>query len=411
MKRADDGFTLIELAISIGCAGLVTLAVITILQFTMVSVAQTRRDSVARSDIRIMTEFMNRNISNRGDIYTSDDKKAITVGPESDNSSTVILWYDEDKKTLRSGCTVSDWKTGADENKGAIVLENIDDFEATINRQLTEQMNEDPYALLICKFTVDGKEYNTSYYCRAMTPRLITPETSPGASEPPENSPSPSPSSEPGLSTPSDNSNSLLSGYDPQIRMKSLRQGGGSGKLVSEARGREALVRLAVSQYGSDGTITEDLQDGFVSYSEWYTQQKDFAGWEGWSTDTPWCACFVSWAVDMIARSGGLEGSGEVPRFADVTAGAEGFRSGRYGAWQDSGSYLPVTGDLVFFNLDGDPEIDHVGIVGGLDGDTLLTIEGNTLGRVEAMMYPAADASIVGYGVLRWPGETLAYGR
>jgi cell wall-associated NlpC family hydrolase len=69
------------------------------------------------------------------------------------------------------------------------------------------------------------------------------------------------------------------------------------------------------------------------------------------------------------------------------------------GQWQDSGGYVPVTGDLIFFDWDGDGSSDHVGIVAYVEGGTVHTIEGNTSDSVARRSYGLDSVKVMGYGV------------
>ena len=47
------------------------------------------------------------------------------------------------------------------------------------------------------------------------------------------------------------------------------------------------------------------------------------------------------------------------------------------GLWQ-SGSYEPRSGDIIFFDWDGDMSADHVGIVEKVENGRVYTVEGNS---------------------------------
>ena len=158
------------------------------------------------------------------------------------------------------------------------------------------------------------------------------------------------------------------------------------------AEGRRAFLERLLSQYGSGGWIAGD-GEAYRYYSEWY-----IGGYAGdWSAETPWCGCFLSWAV--ARESEALDG--DAPRFADVELGTYWFRDA--GRWKGSaGAYRPLPGDYIFFDLDGGNDPGHVGAVLFTEGDVLYTIEGNCGGRVEICRCRLDDARIVGYGVLPW---------
>jgi hypothetical protein len=69
-----------------------------------------------------------------------------------------------------------------------------------------------------------------------------------------------------------------------------------------------------------------------------------------------------------------------------------------------------IPGDLIFFDLEPDPEgepkADHVGVVLTVLNGKVYTIEGNSFNRVRVRDYLADDSTILGYGVLKWRVET-----
>lgn len=170
-----------------------------------------------------------------------------------------------------------------------------------------------------------------------------------------------------------------------------------------EDRGREMLVTIAQEQLGSGGQIRFQGKDQSEYYSGWYTRQVNRA--MNWDSDTPWCACFLSWLADQSAVK---LPAGNIPYFANVNDGMLGFQglatgngAAWNGQWRDS-SYDPAPGDFIFFELDGDPEPDHVGLVTELTPDgTIWTIEGNLNNQVQAASY-TDRSTIVGFGLLNW---------
>lgn len=92
--------------------------------------------------------------------------------------------------------------------------------------------------------------------------------------------------------------------------------------------------------------------------------------------DGPWCAMYVS----RVFYDAGLPLPAQTPKgFAWCTAGRDWFEAnGR--RFDDPRAALP--GDVVFFDWDGAPYLDHVGIVVENRGTDLVTIEGNVGDRV-----------------------------
>ena len=148
-----------------------------------------------------------------------------------------------------------------------------------------------------------------------------------------------------------------------------------------EKAARYAFLQKLAGQVGSTGQII----GGSGSFAQWYNS--------GWSPDTPWCACFLSWAADQTA--------GDPPRFADVDEGMAAFRSD--GRWAEAGGeYTPIPGDYIFFDWGGGSDPAHVGAVLYVENGWVYTIEGNSGGRVAVQRYALSDPRIVGYGLLDW---------
>ena len=141
---------------------------------------------------------------------------------------------------------------------------------------------------------------------------------------------------------------------------------------IPTGTGSQAIVQVALTQEGNGGD----------TYWSWY----------GFSNREEWCACFVSWCADQC----GYIEAGVIPKFSLCSAGMEWFES--RGQFMD-GSYVPASGDLVFFDWKNDGSIDHVGIVESVVDGTIYTIEGNSGDKVARRSYPIGYGQIVGYGV------------
>jgi hypothetical protein len=82
----------------------------------------------------------------------------------------------------------------------------------------------------------------------------------------------------------------------------------------------------------------------------------------------PWCGSFCNW---VLAQAGV-----KVHSVVSTAVGAHKFKE--IGRWHE----VPALGDLAFMDFphDGVDRISHIGIVVGIDGNTVTTIEGNTSG-------------------------------
>lgn len=159
----------------------------------------------------------------------------------------------------------------------------------------------------------------------------------------------------------------------------------------------EKFIRILTSQYGSRGEIvyasTPD-ENAPKYFSEWYIGEDWFQNGSNdpdkWNPSTPWCACYVSWALVESGISG--------------PAGHEKWYS-YVDEFEDYFNTLgknPTSGALIFFNLDDDAVADHIGVVVNVHGGTIYTIEGNNDGKVTIARYDTEDSRILGYGVLNW---------
>ena len=141
---------------------------------------------------------------------------------------------------------------------------------------------------------------------------------------------------------------------------------------IPTGTGSQAIVQVALTQEGNGGD----------TYWSWY----------GFAQREEWCACFVSWCADQC----GYIEAGVIPKFSLCSAGMEWFES--RGQFMD-GSYVPSSGDLVFFDWGNDGSVDHVGIVESVVDGTVYTVEGNSGDKVARRSYSIGYGQIVGYGV------------
>ncbi|GAA4156658.1 CHAP domain-containing protein [Actinomadura keratinilytica] len=130
--------------------------------------------------------------------------------------------------------------------------------------------------------------------------------------------------------------------------------------------------------------------DGYTKYGDWYAENVEDG--DAYFKTAPWCDMFLAWAAD---KAGVAEQAG---RFAATVKHAEWFRE--HGAWTTE----PEPGALVFFDWSGSKDIDqidHVGLVEKVDGQTLHTIEANADGYKLTRKVRGMDA-VVGFGL---PGK------
>ena len=141
---------------------------------------------------------------------------------------------------------------------------------------------------------------------------------------------------------------------------------------IQTGAGSGEMVQTALTQEGNGGEL----------YWSWY----------GFDEEVEWCACFVSWCADQC----GYLDNGVMPKFSLCSDGVEWFSArGRF----EDGSYVPVAGDIIFFDWEEDGGVDHVGIVESVESGRVNTIEGNSGNVVKRRRYSLGDGRIYGYGV------------
>ncbi|MGW5685729.1 CHAP domain-containing protein [Nonomuraea sp. NPDC003754] len=142
----------------------------------------------------------------------------------------------------------------------------------------------------------------------------------------------------------------------------------------------DKLIKLLESELGySEG------KGAYTKFGDWYGKTVEFdADYSG----APWCDMFLSWAAHKL----GYEEW--VGQFAYTVAHAKWFKE------NDAWGHQPKPGALVFYDWSGSNKIDnidHVGIVTRVEGDTIFTIEGNIDGGI-AKRKERDQSKVAGYG-------------
>lgn len=164
--------------------------------------------------------------------------------------------------------------------------------------------------------------------------------------------------------------------------------GGFDGGDITATGSGEKIVAIAL---GEAGTVGGD------KYRQWYT---------GYADGEPWCATFVSWCAEQC----GLIEQGVIPKFQGCDWGVSWFQERglfRYTAYYGGQDYTPQTGDIIFFSgVHNKFDSTHVGLVQHVEGEYVVTIEGNTSNSVLARSYPMTSAYILGYATPSYPTST-----
>lgn len=368
MKRSTAGFTLVELLVVILCSSIVTVTAMSFLLMGMRMTGESNDTAQRQQTTRIILTMLE-DLAGSGQIREVRDEGesgwAVLDGSE---SSQPLLRYEPDQKTIVSG-------------SGTVLMENI---TASTAEYHPEQK------LLRFTFTSKKAVYETSIYCRMGVKSNSTDKEEADAlmalALQPQNAP------------PAHIQNTPTSGGS--LGSESAAQTPApAASAPTQRESRLMLLSVLAEQHGSGGEIQNQPADAPYRYfSEWYIGGYG-ADKPGWNTDTPWCACFVSWAAAQL----GDAYLTAVPRFCNVDDGMEQFQSGSIGAWYGRG-YVPTPGDCIFFDWSGGNDPAHVGVVFYVDEDAgkVYTIEGNSGSRVALRSYARNDPCILGYGVLKW---------
>ena len=335
--RKNNGFTLVELLVVIAVSSTVLLAAASLMLMGVRIGGAAREEAGEQQTVRTVFSVMEE-MAASGDIYRveplSDGWQL--RGRDSDGGPGAELLRYEDGSLYLGGAVLLDGLRGA----GVVVPGDS--------------------GLLTFTFRTAEDTYSASVYCR----------TGVG-----------------GDSADSQETEDILdkvSDSDPAVFPKT------EDLTPEEKAARYAFLQKLAGQVGSTGQIIGG--DG-TYFSQWYIG----ASWgqNGWGPDTPWCACFLSWAA---VQSGAVENP---PYFANVDTGMAGFQTA--GRWADKNDdYIPIPGDYIFFDWGGGSDPAHVGAVLYVENGWVYTIEGNSGGRVAVQRYALSDPRIVGYGLLDW---------
>lgn len=152
------------------------------------------------------------------------------------------------------------------------------------------------------------------------------------------------------------------------------------------------FVNLALSQEGITGRPN--------TFTRWLGP---IQGYPDGGYSYPWCATFVSWAIEFTEFGGQRLKDIINVRSAGVYSFATYFDQSSHVEYVRSGNYVPKEGDLIFFDWDCNyydmSANDHIGIVIEAKDGIVYTIEGNTGDSVATRQYNLNSCEISAYGV------------
>lgn len=156
-----------------------------------------------------------------------------------------------------------------------------------------------------------------------------------------------------------------------------------TGETAGENVALVAKSQIGYTQSGRNYEVDDaGGKHGYTRYGAWYGYPY-----------SEWCAMFASFCLHYAGVA-----QADVPYAAGCAYWTE--RLTDAGLYRDAGGYTPKTGDLVFFDTDGDGASDHVGIVTELRGETMETVEGNVGGEVVEKRHELTDEDVFGFGAL-----------
>ncbi|MCL1802742.1 MAG: CHAP domain-containing protein [Eubacteriaceae bacterium] len=159
--------------------------------------------------------------------------------------------------------------------------------------------------------------------------------------------------------------------------------------LYNAGTGSAAIVATAQSQIGNNGDI----------YKKWFYHGENYG---------EWCVMFIAWCAEQNAM---IE-AGIIPRLSGTKLMKDWYDD--IGLYIVDKSYIPQPGDIIFIDWDEKNIPGHVGLVVSVEGDRVITIEGNSGGTnaydslVRQKSYPLSSAVITGYGHPEYPAPNNA---
>lgn len=158
---------------------------------------------------------------------------------------------------------------------------------------------------------------------------------------------------------------------------------------MTEQQAIEKLVSWCNGEVG--------YHEGASNYNKYAADQRvtQLLGWN--AQKQPWCDIFTDYA---FIHCFGLENASKMT-YQPIGKGSAACRtSAKF--FKDNGAffYRPQVGDVIFFISAG--AINHQGIVTGVSGLSVTTVEGNSSDAVTRRVYSINDSKIAGYGRPKW---------
>lgn len=357
MKR-NDGFTMIELLVTVTAGALVTLAAVSLLlmgtRIQHGSTTDVKEQQTVRTVLTLMEQMAGSGQFNViKPTYNGWQLRHDNNTEATEEDDAVLFEYVATKQALYQGAAPEG------EEIGSPLLGGLN------NAGVTKESER----LIRLSFDTDrGESYVTTIYCRTFSLK--------------------------------EDGEAVKDAQDIVQELENTQEG---TEMSSVFQRRIQFLNTLATQYKS-GTNTGEIiypqgENGPQYYSQWYVG----SGWgdNGWNKDTPWCACFASWAaVKTWENDDNYRLAKHSPFvFANVDTGMAAFQNTANGdQWKTDD---PKPGDYIFFDWSGEKKDPaHVGVVLDVRGNDIYTIEGNSSNRVSVRKYSLNEKAIMGYGVL-----------
>jgi hypothetical protein len=154
-----------------------------------------------------------------------------------------------------------------------------------------------------------------------------------------------------------------------------------AGSYSARQTGRQKVIAIAKSQIG-----TKETGSGWTKYGAWYGEyvKSKYA-----FSNAAWCAMFVSWCGNQAGLS-----SSTFYYHAYCPSGVSWYQNKKQWHWK---GYTPKSGDIVYYDWNGDSVTDHVGLVASYNKSTITTVEGNYSDQVKQRTINYKSSYIFGY--------------
>lgn len=238
MKRKNnEGFTLVELMVTIVVASIVTLAASTVLLLGIRLNKSSSDTAQQQNTVRIFLSVVER-MATEGTIeeVKNDPDSWVLYGESDGAEKNPLFYYSSVQSTIFTGG-----------NNGTPLMEGvIGSHVSMIGDLLTVEVK-----------TEDGN-YTTSVYCRS------------GAI--------------------------LADGAEPEIADPDENLEDASDEVKGKAA-RAEFLKLLLSQRGSTGMILIDVNGTMTKTPLYYAEYCD----QSWDITTAWCGCFINWGMDQVS--------------------------------------------------------------------------------------------------------------